>query len=208
MNPNTIARSGEPADLIAGTTPDRDTLDRLHQRLVETAGREGLVDVAYTEVDSPVGRLLLATTDVGLVRLAYDREGFEEVLGGLAAGIGPRVLRAPARLAPAARQLEEYFAGKRTAFDLALDRRLSHGFRGLVQRHLPDISYGHTESYREVALRVGNPGAVRAVGSACATNPLPVVVPCHRVLRADGSLGGYVGGPDAKAALLRLERAA
>ncbi|WP_163541491.1 methylated-DNA--[protein]-cysteine S-methyltransferase [Occultella kanbiaonis] len=212
MTTNTNATAMSPDDdaalLIARTTPDDDVLARLHRRLEDAAQEEGLLDVAYTEVDTPVGRLLLAATQVGLVRVAYECEGFEEVLTKLATGIGPRVLRAPARLEFAARQIEEYFAGRRTSFDVALDRRLSHGFRSLVQRHLPDIAYGHTETYREVAIHVGNPGAVRAVGSACATNPLPVVVPCHRVLRADGSLGGYVGGPDAKATLLQLERAA
>jgi methylated-DNA-[protein]-cysteine S-methyltransferase len=208
MTTNTTPPAEDAAVLIARTTPDVDVLARLHHRLEVSAQDQGLLDVAYTAVDTPVGQLLLAATTVGLVRVAYEREGFEEVLAKLATSIGPRVLRAPSRLEPAARQIGEYFAGRRTSFDVALDRRLSHGFRGLVQRHLPDISYGHTQSYREVAIQVGNPGAVRAVGSACATNPLPVVVPCHRVLRADGSLGGYVGGPDAKATLLQLERAA
>jgi methylated-DNA-[protein]-cysteine S-methyltransferase len=130
------------------------------------------------------------------------------VLRRLAARISARILRAPSRLATAAQQFDEYFAGTRRTFDLPLDLSLSTGFRQLVQRHLPTIAYGHTESYAQVARRVGNPKAVRAVGSACATNPLPVVVPCHRVLRADGSLGGYIGGLAAKAALLELEAAA
>ena len=106
------------------------------------------------------------------------------------------------------REIEEYFAGNRRGFDLPLDFALSSGFRQVVQRHLSDIAYGHTESYKDVAEIVGNPRAVRAVGTACATNPLPVVVPCHRVLRTDGTLGGYVGGAEAKAILLNLERAA
>jgi methylated-DNA-[protein]-cysteine S-methyltransferase len=180
----------------------------LHRRLEEGAARAGLLDVAYTTVSTPVGVLLLAATEEGLVRVAYAREDHEAVLQDLARRISPRVLHAPARLAPAVRQLEEYFAGTRTGFDLPLDRSLSHGFRRLVQEHLPEIGYGRTESYGAVARSVGRPQAVRAVGTACATNPLPVVVPCHRVLRGDGGLGGYVGGLEAKAALLELETAA
>ncbi|MCK0111210.1 methylated-DNA--[protein]-cysteine S-methyltransferase [Ornithinimicrobium sp. F0845] len=180
----------------------------LHRLLELRAEQDGLLDVSYRTVDSPVGALLLATTPVGLVRVAFDREGFDAVLEALATRLGPRVLRAPAKLDEAARQLEEYFAGTRTAFDLPLDRALSTGFRGQVHVYLPQISYGHTASYGEVAAAVGSPRAVRAVGSACATNPLPVVVPCHRVLRSDGSLGGYLGGAQAKNALLALEHAA
>lgn len=180
----------------------------LHRRLEEGAARAGLLDVAFTTVSTPVGVLLLAATEEGLVRVAYAREDHEAVLQDLARRISPRVLRAPARLAPAVRQLEEYFAGTRTGFDLPLDRSLSHGFRRLVQEHLPEIGYGRTESYGAVARSVGRPQAVRAVGTACATNPLPVVVPCHRVLRGDGGLGGYVGGLEAKTALLELEAAA
>jgi methylated-DNA-[protein]-cysteine S-methyltransferase len=184
------------------------TLDALHDRLTEAAQREGLLDVSYRTVDTPVGPLLLAATDAGLVRVAYEREDFDAVLGTLAERLSPRILRSPARLDDAARQLDEYFAGHRRLFDLRLDHALSAGFRRTVQHWLPDIAYGHTATYGEVAAAVGNPRAVRAVGTACATNPLPVVVPCHRVLRSDGTLGGYVGGPDAKTTLLRMERAA
>ena len=180
----------------------------LHRRLEEGAARAGLLDVAFTTVSTPVGVLLLAATEKGLVRVAYAREDHDAVLQDLARRISPRVLHAPVRLAPAVRQLEEYFAGTRTRFDLPLDRSLSHGFRRLVQEHLPEIGYGRTESYGAVARSVGRPQAVRAVGTACATNPLPVVVPCHRVLRGDGGLGGYVGGLEVKAALLELEAAA
>jgi methylated-DNA-[protein]-cysteine S-methyltransferase len=187
---------------------DPRTVDALHDRLVEAARRDGLLDVAYRTVDTPVGPLLLAATDAGLVRVAYEREDFDAVLGTLAERLSPRILRSSARLDDAARQLDEYFAGHRRAFDLRLDHALSAGFRRTVQGWLPDIAYGHTATYGEVAAAVGNPKAVRAVGSACATNPLPVVVPCHRVLRSDGSLGGYVGGPNAKSTLLTLERAA
>jgi methylated-DNA-[protein]-cysteine S-methyltransferase len=187
---------------------DAGTLSRLRDRLGLAAEAEGLLDVAYMTVDSPVGPLLLAATPKGLVRVAYDVEDHDRVLETLTQQISPRVLRAPKRLDAAARELDEYFARKRRAFDLPLDLSLSRGFRQLVQRHLPEIGYGQTRTYGQVAQLVGNPKAVRAVGTACATNPLPVVVPCHRVLKADGTPGGYVGGPAAKMTLLRLEAAA
>jgi methylated-DNA-[protein]-cysteine S-methyltransferase len=196
-----------PDDLF--TTPtDADTLARLHRKLEQAAADEGLLDIAYRTVDSPVGPLLLAATPRGLVRVAYDVEGHDRVLDTLASRLSPRVLRAPKRLDPAAQELEEYFDGRRRSFDLPLDLSLSKGFRLLVQQHLAEIGYAQTRSYRQVAELVGNPKAVRAVGTACATNPLPVVLPCHRVLRTDGTPGGYVGGPAAKAALLNLEAAA
>ncbi len=187
---------------------DAVTLSRLRDRLGIAAEAAGLLDVAYTTVDSPVGTLLLAATPHGLVRVAYDVEGHDRVLDTLSHRISPRVLRAPRRLDAAARELDEYFGGRRRVFDLPLDLSLSKGFRQLVQRHLPEIGYGQTRTYGQVAELVGNPRAVRAVGTACATNPLPVVVPCHRVLRADGAVGGYIGGSDTKKALLRLEAAA
>jgi methylated-DNA-[protein]-cysteine S-methyltransferase len=188
------------------TSPaDAAPLARLRLRLGQAAENEGLLDVAYTTVDSPVGTLLLAATPRGLVRVAYDIEDHDRVLETLAKRISPRVLRAPRRLDPAARELDEYFARRRQAFDLPLDLSLSRGFRQLVQRHLPEISYGQTRTYGQVAALVGNPKAVRAVGTACATNPLPLVVPCHRVLRADGTPGGYAGGAEAKVTLLNLE---
>ena len=191
-------------DLFASLS-DATTARALHDRLVAEAERDDLLDVAYRTLDTPVGTLLLAATPVGLVRVAYDVEGHDAVLAALADRVSPRVLRAPARLDVTARELDEYFAGTRRAFDVPLDRRLSSGFRAEVLAHLPEIGYGHTESYAQVAAAAGHAKAVRAVGTACATNPLPVVVPCHRVVRADGSWGGYVGGPDAKRALLTLE---
>ncbi|MEV4622355.1 methylated-DNA--[protein]-cysteine S-methyltransferase [Asanoa sp. NPDC049573] len=187
---------------------DTGTLDRLHRRLEREADTAGLVDVAYTTVDSPLGALLLAATAKGLVRVAYASEDHDQVLETLGRKLSPRILRAPRRLDDTARELDEYFAKRRTTFDLALDLSLSHGFRQLVQTHLPEIGYGQTRTYRQVAELVGNPKAVRAVGTACATNPLPVVIPCHRVLRADGTVGGYIGGLAAKTALLKLEAAA
>ena len=190
------------------TSPsDAGTLARLQARLERAAEAEGLLDVAYTTVDSPVGALLLAATPKGLVRVAYDIEDHDHVLDTLAQRLSPRVLRAPKRLDAAARELDEYFGGRRQAFDLPLDLSLSRGFRQLVQRHLPEIGYGQTRTYGQVAALVGNPKAVRAVGTACATNPLPLVVPCHRVLPASGGPGRYVGGPAAKVTLLTLEAA-
>jgi methylated-DNA-[protein]-cysteine S-methyltransferase len=187
---------------------DADHLQRLRRQLADAADRERLVDVAYRTLDSPVGALLLAATEDGLVRVAYEREDHDAVLQSLAERVSPRVLRRPGRLDDVARQLDEYFAGDRRSFDVRLDWRLSSGFRATVLRSLPDITYGHTASYADVARRAGNPRAVRAVGSACATNPLPVVVPCHRVVRADGAIGGYLGGAAAKAYLLAREAAA
>lgn len=181
------------------------TLSRLHRELELAADAEGLLDVAYTTVESPVGTLLLAATPRGIARVAYDAEDHDQVLDTIAARLSPRVLRAPKRLDPAARELDEYFAGRRRAFDLPLDLSLSRGFRLLVQQHLPEIRYGQTRSYRQVAELVGNPKAVRAVATACATNPLPVLIPCHRVVRSDGTSGGYVGGTAAKTTLLTLE---
>jgi methylated-DNA-[protein]-cysteine S-methyltransferase len=183
------------------------TLARLHQRLERDAATDELLDIAYRTVDSPVGALLLAATPVGLVRVAYDIEDHGAVLAVLAESVSPRVLRAPARLDDAAHQLDEYFAKRRTAFEVPVDLRLAEGFRRSVIEHLRGIGYGRRESYAAVAAAVGNPRAVRAVGTACAHNPLPVVIPCHRVVRSDGSTGQYVGGPAAKSALLTLEAA-
>lgn len=180
-------------------------MDRLRARLVSEAEGAGLLDVAYRTVDSPIGPLLLAATAEGVVRIAFDREGHEAVLGVLADRVSPRILRAPRRLEKAARQLDEYFAGTRRDFDIAVDLRLAHGFRRTVLDHLRSIAYGTTESYARVAAASGSPAAVRAVGSACATNPVPLVVPCHRVVRSDGTIGQYLGGTDAKRSLLALE---
>ena len=186
---------------------DDEALARLHQRLERDAATDELLDVAYRTVDSPVGTLLLAATTVGLVRVAYDIEDHDAVLAKLAIAVSPRVLRAPTRLDSTARQLDEYFTKRRTAFEVPVDLRLTEGFRRSVIEHLRDIGYGRRESYAEVAAAVGNPRAVRAVGTACAHNPLPVVIPCHRVVRSDGATGQYVGGAAAKSALLDLEAA-
>jgi methylated-DNA-[protein]-cysteine S-methyltransferase len=187
---------------------ERERLARLQEQLVARASDTGDLDVTYHVVDSPVGHLLLAATDAGLVRVAYATEGHDGVLDALGRLIGSRVLKSPKRFDAVARELDAYFDGRLRAFDTAVDLRLAHGFRLGVLQHLRDIPYGRTESYREVAAAAGSPRAVRAVGSACATNPLPIVVPCHRVVRSDGSMGGYLGGIDAKRWLLHLEAAA
>ncbi len=182
--------------------------DRLHDRLVVQADRDGLLDVTYRVVDSPVGRLLLAATPEGLVRVAFDREGHEAVLAELALAVSPRILQSPRRLEEVARQLDEYFAGHRHRFEVPIDLQLVHGFRRTVLDRLGDIAYGATASYAAVAAAAGSPAAVRAVGTACAVNPVPVVLPCHRVVRSDGSIGQYRGGTEAKRTLLAMEAAA
>ena len=181
-------------------------LERLLGGLVEAADERDEVDVGYRTVDGPVGRLLLAATPAGLVRVAFANEGEDAVLQELADRVSPRVLPLASRLDDTARELDEYFAGRRRSFDVPLDWQLSSGFRRDVLSHLAvDVAYGHTTSYAGLATLSGSPRAVRAVGTACATNPIPVVVPCHRVVRSDGSMGRYRGGEEAKHALLELE---
>jgi methylated-DNA-[protein]-cysteine S-methyltransferase len=199
-----------PVDELFNTLHEVDQarLGALRTRLAEEAGARGLLDVAFRTLDTPVGSLLLAATEAGLVRVAYAVEDHERVLAALAARISPRILSAPARLDPVARELDEYFQGRRTRFDVTVDLRLSSGFRRSVLERLRSIDYGQTRSYSVMAAAAGNPRAVRAVGTACATNPLPLIVPCHRVVRSDGSLGGYVGGLDVKKTLLQMEAAA
>lgn len=184
-------------------------MSRLRARLAAAAERDGVLDVAYRTIDSPVGGLLIAATPIGLVRLAFASEGYDAVVQGLSDQISSRVLNAPGRLDVVASQLDEYFAGRRRSFDVPLDWRLSKGFRRTVlERLATGIGYGTTASYGTLAQLSGSPRAVRAVGTTCATNPIPVVVPCHRVVRADGTPGRYRGGPVAKRALLELEGAA
>lgn len=206
--PEAAASAVLPTELAAVGEGESAVLARLGGLFKDSAVVCGLADVAYRTIDSPVGPLLLAGTERGLVRVAFAREGHEAVLASLAAMVSPRVLLLPARLDSAARELDEYFTGRRTVFDLALDFRLATGFRREVLAHLPDIGYGRTASYAAVAALTSSPRAVRAVGTACARNPLPLVVPCHRVIRSDGSQGAYLGGVEAKSLLLALESAA
>lgn len=175
-------------------------------RFVERALAERLVDVAYAPLDSPLGRLLVAATDRGLVRLAYEDDRGEGVVEELAR-LSPRVLEAPARLDAARRQLDEYFEGRRVRFELPLDLRFAPGFRARILEAAARIPFGDVRTYRDVAADAGNARAVRAAGNALGANPVPIVVPCHRVVRSDGTLGGYVGGLDRKRFLLDLEAA-
>jgi methylated-DNA-[protein]-cysteine S-methyltransferase len=198
-----------PTDLEAALrapSPDPDAVADALRAAIDRAEAEGLVDVAWTTTDTPIGPLFLAGTDAGLVKVGFGVAGW--MLDELAAHVSPRVVEAPHRLDEARRELEEYFAGRRQAFELSLDWRLSRGFRRTVLEHLQaEVPFGRTVSYLELASRSGNPKASRAVGMAMATNPLPIVVPCHRVLRTGGALGGYGGGLDAKRHLLALEGA-
>ena len=203
---NEVPEDGGAADLFARLpVVDEAAHERLHAQLTARAEAGQLVDVAYRTIDTPVGQLLLAATAEGLVRVAFARQGHDAVLAALAEKISPRILSTPGRLDTVAQEMDEYFAGARTRFDLPLDYRLATGFRRQVLGRLPDIAYGATASYAAVARLAGNPKAVRAVGTACATNPLPIVVPCHRVVRSDGTPGGYAGGQAAKRILLALE---
>lgn len=187
---------------------DDEEVRRLHARLVERAAADGLLDVAYRTVDSPVGPLLLARTPAGVVRVAFDVQGHDAALQELADRVSPRVLEAPSALDDLARELDEYFAGTRRAFDVPVDLRLLGGFRRSVVEHLRDVGYGRTASYAQMAAAAGSPRAVRAVGTACALNPVPLVLPCHRVVRSDGTPGRYAGGASAKRTLLALEAGA
>ena len=180
-------------------------LTALHERLTHRAAEEGLLDVAYRTLDSPVGTLLVAATERGVVRVAFDVENHDTVLQTLATRSSPRVLRAPARRDPVVRGLDAFFAGTSRVVDVDLDLRLAAGFRRDVLTHLQRIPYGETRSYAAVAAETASPKAVRAVGSACARNPLPLVIPCHRVVRSDGTPGRYAGGEAAKQLLLELE---
>ncbi|EYT64718.1 cysteine methyltransferase [Dietzia sp. UCD-THP] len=207
-------------DTLRGAPADT---DRLRDRLARDAQRGGLVDVLVRSVESPIGELILAATPRGLAYVAFEGESRDEVLQLLATKIGPRVVSASTPGTPsggtgdadiasvlddATTQLHDYLAGRRREFTLPLDTVLATGFRGLVQRRLSEVGYGRTATYREIATALDKPGAVRAVGTACATNPLPLVWPCHRILRSDGGLGGYRGGLEVKKRLLAMESAA
>jgi len=172
---------------------------------LKRADKEGLIDVAYMTVDTPIGPLGVATTDAGLVKVALhpDEENFVE---GLCENISPRVIEHPKKLDAVHKQLDEYFSGRRTTFSLQIDWQLSHGFRQMVLQTLfSQVRFGEVVSYGELARWVGHPRAARAVGTAMATNPVPIVVPCHRVLQSGGHVGNYGGGPEMKRRLLTHE---
>lgn len=175
-------------------------------RFAERASRDGLADVAYAAFDSPYGEIHIAATDRGLVSLALPTVGEDAFLAALAAGVSPRILELPRRLDPVRRELDEYFAGTRHSFDLELDwRMIRPGFYRSVLRETSKLPFGATSTYGEIAARAGNPRAARAAGTALATNPIPLVIPCHRILRAGGVVGQYGGGPAMKQSLLEAE---
>jgi methylated-DNA-[protein]-cysteine S-methyltransferase len=176
------------------------------QRLSERAAEENLLDVAYTTTDSPFGTLLLASTPRGLVRVGLPNQDSDELLTDLAARVSPRVLEAPAALEEVRRELDLYFEGNLDRFELPIDWQLSGGFQLAVQHGIAEIPYGETRTYMEMARQAGNERAVRAAGTACGRNPIPLVVPCHRVLRTGGGIGNYGGGQRMKQALLDHER--
>lgn len=173
--------------------------------LAEAAAREGLLDVAYGFADSPFGRLMVAVTPRGLIRLDYPDREFDQSLEELASQVSPRILESARATEQVRRELEEYFEGKRRRFSIRVDLSTVHGFRRKVLEHTARIPYGSVSSYTEVAARAGSPRGMRAAGNALGSNPVPIVVPCHRVLRTGGALGGYTGGLDRKVTLLRLE---
>jgi methylated-DNA-[protein]-cysteine S-methyltransferase len=176
-------------------------------RLADAAAATGLLDVAYAEVESPVGALVAAATPRGLVRLAYADDGIDSVLEELARRVSPRLLEAPARLDDTRRELDEYFAGRRRRFDVLLDLSLTRGFGRRVLVQTARVPFGEVSTYAEIAARAGSPRGSRAAGNALGANPIPIIVPCHRVVRSGGGLGGYTGGLHRKEALLAVEGA-
>lgn len=197
------------ATALSGGGPAVGDWAGVRARLGERAAAEAAFDVAFEAHESPHGPLLIAATEVGIVRVGLPAEEPDAVLGQLAARVSPRVWRAPtATIAAARRELDEYFDGARRSFDVVLDWTLTASFRRQVLEATAAIPYGATASYGQVAESAGSPRAVRAAGTALATNPLPILVPCHRVLRSDGALGQYLGGVPMKSALLELERVA
>jgi methylated-DNA-[protein]-cysteine S-methyltransferase len=191
----------------AATAPAADAAEAAARRFADAAAASGAADVTYALEPSPLGELLVATTEKGLVEIAYEPAGdMDRFLVRLAERVSPRILEAPGRLDEVRRQLDEYFAGRRHEFELPLDWSLTRqGFGRRVLESTARIPYGQARSYREVATQAGSPRAVRAAGNALGANPIPIVVPCHRVLRTGGSLGGYGGGPERKRSLLELE---
>jgi len=182
-------------------------LDELTARLRLRAERDGLLDVAYAILDSPLGPLTVLVTPAGLLRISYQDESLEATLQETADRVSPRVLEAPERTDEVRRELEEYFEGRRRTFDLALDWRLVRGFAAQVLRATARVPFGDVTTYQAVATAAGSPRGYRAAGNALGSNPIPIVVPCHRVVHSGGGLGGYTGGLSRKEFLLALEGA-
>lgn len=183
----------------------KNEINEIRDRAIERAAEAGLIDIAYTETDSPFGMLTIAATELGIIKVGLPNQALDDVLEDLADRVSPRILAVPKRFDLARRQLDLYFDGQLQHFDLGLDWRLTSGFRREVLRHTAEIPYGETLSYAEVAAEAGSPLAHRAAGSALASNPIPIIVPCHRVLRSGGGLGGFGGGLEMKRGLLALE---
>jgi methylated-DNA-[protein]-cysteine S-methyltransferase len=194
----------ELEQMLKGSLPT-EGVSEAAERFAARAAEEGLLDVAYAVVDSPLGKLLAARTKRGLVELAYGGEQPDPMLEELSTKLSPRVLEAPARLDDVRRQLEEYFEGKRTSFEVPLDWSLSKGFTQRILQATAKVPFGELATYRDVAAKAGNERAVRAAGNALGSNHMPIVVPCHRIIRTGGALGGYTGGVERKEFLLRLE---
>jgi methylated-DNA-[protein]-cysteine S-methyltransferase len=190
-----------PPDLLPGEAA------ALAARTAARAADEGIAEIAYARVDSPVGPLVAVTTQRGLARIAYELEngGLDSILDDVALRLSPAIVEAPARLDPVRRELDEYFEGRRQEFDIALDWALTTGFRRRVLQQCARIPFGATSTYKEMAIAAGSPRAFRAAGGALGSNPIPIVVPCHRVLASGGGLGGYTGGLDRKRRLLSIE---
>ncbi len=209
MNP----LSDKQLEKMLRSDPPAGDLDRAVQGVLAQAERDGLIDVAYAPVDSPFGRLIVARTDRGVVRLALPKhrgaeQDEDEVLEDLARFVSPRVLESPSRLDEERRELDQYFEGKRDHFEVPVDWALTpSGFRNRALHAVARIPYGETRTYGEIAKAAGNPRAFRAAGTACGRNAIPLIVPCHRVLQASGGVGNYGGGPEMKRALLDLEGA-
>ena len=207
MNP----MSEKKLEKMLRQAPSGGDLDHAVQGVLARAERDGLIDVAYASVDSPFGRLLVARTDRGVVRLALpshggDQRTDDEVLEDLSRFVSPRVLESPARLDEERRELEDYFEGKRDHFDVPVDWKLTPaGFRNRALHAVARIPYGETRTYGQIAKQAGNERAFRAAGTACGRNPIPLIVPCHRVVKSGGGIGNYGGGPEMKRALLDLE---
>jgi methylated-DNA-[protein]-cysteine S-methyltransferase len=191
--------------LAAGASASALDLERFRAEFARRAAESSLLDVAYGTLDSPLGSLTAFVTPRGLVRLSYPGEPIDSQLADLAVELSPRILAAPERTDAVRRQLDEYFGGARHAFDLPIDWRLLRGFREAVLRATAAIPFGSVSSYRQIATAAGSPNAYRAAGNALGSNPIPIVVPCHRVLHSGGGLGGYTGGLDRKRFLLGLE---
>jgi methylated-DNA-[protein]-cysteine S-methyltransferase len=194
--------------LLRGQRNVGDDAARASERAVAAARALGLTDVSYAFEPSPVGDLLVAVTPRGLIRIAYNAEEYgDDVLAELARRISPRVVEAPAALDAVRRELDEYFAGERTRFDIPVDWRLHDGFSRRVLKATARIPFGKLLTYGEVAAKAGSPRGSRAAGNALGSNRIPIVVPCHRVVRSGGKLGGYAGGVERKEYLLQLEGA-